>query len=171
MPRVPLFLALLLLAGCSSATPPDTGPEPLQLGWADADGRRVVLPEGPFLQGTVDDVREGEPVLINFWASTCPPCIKEMPLLEELAADGLTVVGVTRDRFDDYALRAIRKAGVTYPNQKDFDGDYMAAYDGLVPMGAIPSSVVVVDGRVTRVHIGPFHSSEQLDELRDLASS
>lgn len=164
--------ALLLLTGCSSVARPeaDTASIP-QLGWADSDARKVALPDGPFLQGDLGEVGKGEPVLINFWASTCAPCVKEMPLLQELADDGVTVVGVTRDRFDDYALRAIRKAGVTYPNLKDFDGDYMASYDGLVPMAAIPSSVVVVDGRVARVHIGPFHSAQDLDEIRDLASS
>lgn len=172
MPRpLVVAIALLLAAGCTPAASPDTAPERLpQLGWADGDGREVTPPKEPFLQGDLEDIGEGEPVLVNFWASTCAPCRKEMPLLQELADDGVTVVGVTRDRFDDHALRAIRQAGVTYPNLKDFDGDYMTSYDGLVPMVAIPSSVVLVDGRVTRVHIGPFHSGEELDEVRDLAS-
>ena len=153
-----------------SAEKPDSPAVP-ELGWADADSRAVDLPKAPFLQGELPTLDPGEPVLVNFWASTCGPCREEMPLLQELADDGIAVVGVTRDRFEKYALRAIQRAGVTYPNRQDTDAAYMQEFEGLVPLALIPSSVVVVDGRVTRVHIGPFHASEELDEVRALAGS
>lgn len=142
-----------------------------RLGWADADGRQVALPDTHFLQGRLPAITPGEPVLVNFWASTCAPCRKEMPLLQGLADDGVTVIGVTRDRFDTFALRALHRAGATYPTTQDADAAYMQAFSGLVPLGLIPSSVVVVDGKVTRVHIGPFHTTKDLDEVRALAHS
>lgn len=44
---------------------------------------------------------DGRPLLINFWATWCPPCIEELPLLDALhqrsGADGLQVIGIALD--------------------------------------------------------------------------
>ncbi|WP_234028673.1 TlpA family protein disulfide reductase [Pseudoblastomonas halimionae] len=39
----------------------------------------------------------GRPVLINLWATWCAPCVVEMPMLDELAQDGLRVVTISQD--------------------------------------------------------------------------
>lgn len=53
-------------------------------------------------------IREGEVTLVNFWASWCPPCRAEHPVLEDLAAEGVTVLGVNYrdqpDRADDFLV-------------------------------------------------------------------
>lgn len=64
-------------------------------------------------------VRPGRWTLVDFWASWCPYCIKEMPQLQQLYADwhdrGLDIVGVAvRDRSEDTA-GAVEKFGVTWP--------------------------------------------------------
>jgi cytochrome c biogenesis protein CcmG, thiol:disulfide interchange protein DsbE len=57
---------------------PALGPEP--------------LPGSPLL--TEADLRAGEVTLVNFWASWCPPCRAEHPVLLQMQADGLRVAGV-----------------------------------------------------------------------------
>ncbi|MCL4066778.1 DsbE family thiol:disulfide interchange protein [Pseudomonas sp. GX19020] len=50
------------------------------------------LPGTPLLTG--EDLRKGEVTVVNFWASWCPPCRAEHPVLKAMAADGIRVAGV-----------------------------------------------------------------------------
>jgi cytochrome c biogenesis protein CcmG/thiol:disulfide interchange protein DsbE len=68
---------------------------------------QVALDEMPGRTLFTDDLlRSGEVTLVNFWASWCPPCRAEHPVLEDLAAEGITVLGVNYrdqpDRADDF---------------------------------------------------------------------
>ncbi len=67
----------------------------------------VALTEMPGRPLFTDEMlRAGEPVLVNFWASWCPPCRAEHPVLEALAEEGITVLGVNYrdqpDRAEDF---------------------------------------------------------------------
>jgi thiol-disulfide isomerase/thioredoxin len=62
----------------------------------------------------------GRVVLVNFWATWCPPCKIEMPLLQAMAERhaqaGLVVLGLSRDRISHDAVRAfLAERGITYP--------------------------------------------------------
>ena len=75
----------------------------------------------------------GRYVLLNFWATWCPPCVHEMPALEALhtrfAEHALTVVGVSLDQGDgkDVAEFA-RDHGITFPLALDPEGRISKAY-------------------------------------------
>lgn len=163
----PVVLVGLVASGCSGAPPAaEPSDQQIELGWTDAaQGRAIALPHDHLIVGEEVSPARGQAVLLNYWASTCAPCRKEMPLLQEFGERGVLVVGVTADRFAAYARRAVTKAGAAYANFQDADGAYAASeLRGVVPLHVVPSSVVIRDGEVVKVHIGPFHSAAELDE-------
>jgi cytochrome c biogenesis protein CcmG, thiol:disulfide interchange protein DsbE len=53
---------------------------------------------------TAADLQTGQVTIVNFWASWCPPCRAEHPVLKQMAADGLRVAGVNiKDQADTAA--------------------------------------------------------------------
>ena len=66
----------------------------------------------PGIPGLSDaDLRRGDVVLVNFWASWCPPCRAEHPTLVALAAEGVRVVGVNMMDDPENALAFLAEAG------------------------------------------------------------
>lgn len=106
----------------------------------------------------------GMPVLVNFFASTCVPCITEMPDLEEVhrqLGDQVTFLGLAlQDRPED-ALALLERTGVTYRTGQDKDGSAIAALGGTV----LPTTVVLdADGGIVATHSGQLDA----DDLRSL---
>ena len=75
----------------------------------------------------------GRYVLLNFWATWCPPCLEEMPSMDALHRDyrerGLSVVAVSSDKEGAAVVAGfVEKLGVTFPILLDPDGSVATAY-------------------------------------------
>ena len=74
-------------------------------------------------------------VLVNFWATWCDPCKREIPRLEKAwqryRGKDVVFVGVDAQDFDSSARRAIEKYGITYPIVYDGTGKALGRYGGL----------------------------------------
>lgn len=97
----------------------------------------------------------GRPVLVNFWATWCPPCRAELPELQQTwraHQSCLAVVGITEDSANAEEVRAFaRERGLDYPILLD-DGSAGRAYG----VTTIPRSVLIdAEGRVMGTFVGP----------------
>ncbi len=87
----------------------------------------------------------GQPVIVNLWASWCPPCKAEMPAIQSMYSaykdKGLVVLGLNMTSQDDVgsAQSFAQKAGVTFPILLDRDGSVARRYE----MRALPTTVFI----------------------------
>ena len=116
--------------------------------------------------------QRGKPVLVNFWASWCPPCRDEAPVLERAwrryRDRGVVLVGVDIWDADQDARAFLRQFGVTYPTGLDANGSVAVDY-GLT---GIPETFFVrADGTVARHWIGPLTDEQIAALIEELLSS
>ena len=94
----------------------------------------------------------GSPMIINFWASWCPPCRQESPGFERVwqryRDRGIQVVGVDIQDSEEDALAYVREFGLSFPNGRDTDGKITIEYGVIgLPVTFFVSSDGVVEGR------------------------
>jgi cytochrome c biogenesis protein CcmG, thiol:disulfide interchange protein DsbE len=75
---------------------------------------------------------KGKPVVLNFWATSCPPCQEETPMLqsewERAHTKGVIFLGVDFQDVQSDGLRFMQRYGVTYPNVLDSGGTVAIRY-------------------------------------------
>ncbi|MEO8154855.1 MAG: TlpA disulfide reductase family protein [Rhizobacter sp.] len=115
--------------------------------------------------------QRGKVVLVNFWATWCGPCRKEMPHLNRIAdkyrASGLVLLGVNVDDDARNAAETAAKLGIKFPVLLDTDKKVSRLYD----LNSMPSTLVIDrNGRVRFLHRGYQDGYEDLYEkqIRDL---
>ena len=154
-------LPLLLLVGLVAwVVARQASPSPTAIGAMAPD---FVLADLDGVPVRLADLR-GRPVIVNFWASWCGPCVEEFPLLraaaETHAADGLAIVGIVYQDRSEAARDFMARNGGTWPAAMDPGGTVAAAYGMLGP----PETYFIGrDGRIVARQIGQI-SQASLDE-------
>ena len=105
---------------------------------------------------TLEQLR-GKPVLVTFWATTCPSCIEEMPhlieLYRELNPKGLEIIGVAMTYDPPEQVRTLAKQRqIPYPIVLDAQGRIAREFDNV---RLTPTTVLISpDGRIVHYRLG-----------------
>jgi thiol-disulfide isomerase/thioredoxin len=83
-----------------------------------------------------------KPVVVNFYASWCGPCVTEMPAFEQVhqdVGDEVAIIGIAYQDRDEDALATVERTGVTYPTFGDSGQDAVTYFGGI----SMPTSVFI----------------------------
>lgn len=117
---------------------------------------------------SLSDLR-GKPVVINFWASWCPPCRYEAPLIENawrlFEKRDVVFIGVNvQDKKED-ALRYLREFNITYPNGPDPTGEIGINYG----VSGLPVTFFVSrEGEIVRRWVGALDPKELMASIQEI---
>lgn len=186
-PALPALLlaGVLSLTACSNAVTGSAGPSTPQLKTlaTGEDGLIEPLERQPLppLSGlTLDeqalDVADyrGQVVVLNFWASWCPPCRAETPALLEVAdrtaSLGVQFIGINVKDERSSAVAFERNQLVTYPSLHDQPGELLLRFRRIVPQ--TPPTTLIVDkqGRIAGFFVGQVRLSELLGPVQQIAA-
>lgn len=101
----------------------------------------------------------GQPLVVNFWASWCAPCVAEMPMLQRVADDaGIRMIGVDYIDQADKAEALAQELGIRYTLVRDDDGKFGEA----VGLLGTPTTLLVDGDGVVRRRLTGAVTEEQL---------
>jgi peroxiredoxin len=155
----------------SNATGGDTSVlEPAPIAGHPAPDFELVNVEGETIR--LSDFR-GQPVIVNFWATWCPPCRAEFPEFQKAAvdnADRLVIIGVNNTAVDqaDLIPGFLDEFGITFPIVLDTaDGATVETYRVL----GLPTTVFIdSNGIVNEVFTGPLNKAYIESKITELSS-
>lgn len=166
-------VAAVLLAACGgggSSDENDSGygltdwPEGGKTGAAPGDlapNFRLEAPDGSTIELASFT---GQPIVVNFLATWCANCMEEMDALQEVHAQGVTVVGVNLRETSDTVTKLIADSQATFPIALDRDGKVTRAFKVI----NLPGTVVLTpDGTVSTVIRGPITVDSLLEAVNE----
>jgi len=110
-------------------------------------------------------------VVLNFWATWCPPCVEEAPALNQLqqaiAPQGGMILGISVDEDDEAYKKFLVDHSIVFPTYRDPSKQIAASYG----TSMFPETYIIDRrGRIARKIIGPqdWASPEMVAYLRDL---
>lgn len=108
----------------------------------------------------------GVPVLLNFWATWCPPCRKEIPDLQrfyEQYGDRITLLGIDWGEDVEEVKRFLERYGATYTNLLDKDGKFFVRYR----LTGLPTSYWIdEEGIIRGMWLGAMELEEMVEGFR-----
>lgn len=154
-----------------SATKPDAAPAaqaPATAGTTQAKPEAETKPMQPALKLAAIDgsqydlaARRGKWVVVNFWATWCSPCLKEMPELSALDAmrEHVEVVGLAYEDIEPADMQAfLKQHPVVYPIA--IVDVYDPPADFATPRGLPMTYLIAPDGKVAKQFLGPVTARE-----------
>jgi len=107
---------------------------------------------------------DGRPQIINFWATWCAPCRREIPMLNELARDPalaeFALIGIAID-FREDVLRFLAETPIEYTVLiGEQDGLDASAAFGMRSLGLPYTAFIDRSGRIVTIHLGELHRSQ-----------
>jgi thiol-disulfide isomerase/thioredoxin len=148
--RLLVIAATMFLAACYDA--PDASRSPSGGGPGTLAGAPAQSFDVRRTDGAIDSLarHRGQVVLLNIWATWCPPCREEMPALQRFARENagrVVVLGADQGESAQVAAAYAKDRGVTFPILVDEAQQYGRAYAAV----GMPTTVVVGrDGRVVK---------------------
>ena len=173
-----LAIGVTLVVGSQLGTPETTFPD---LGDLAANDPNLPAEEEPAptftletLDGATFDLAEhvatdGRPIVLNLWASWCPPCRAEMPSINTAAQRHPEVLflGVAVEDDPQEAADFVEEIGVTYTISLD-DGSVEEAY----PVLGLPGTIfITADGTIAKNHFGIVTVDSLDDDIAELFGS
>ncbi len=171
-------LGLLALTGCSGVE----GTEGKQ--WITGDAQIIrIAPEdredpveasGTSLEGEPLDLADyrDRVVVANTWASWCPPCRAEMPLVVELDEEyddaEVAVLGVNIRDNEANAKAFVRTSGMGFPSFHDFGSQVLLGFSGRLTPYSLPSTMILDrQGRLAVLVLGAIPGRTTIRDLID----
>ena len=108
----------------------------------------------------------GKVLVLNFWATWCPPCLEEFPALNRFAAQtkdsGVVVLGISVDKNEALYKRFLRSTRPTFQTFRDPDQDINSKYGSF----QFPETYVIDSkGKVIKKYIGIIDNFPELEKL------
>jgi len=94
-----------------------------------------------------------EVVLVNFWATWCPPCVREMPAFQQLSdenIEGFSMIAVNCSEWQNTVNEFLEENGYTFNVAYDVDGTIRKLY----PTDGIPYTLIVNKGIIEKIYLG-----------------
>ncbi len=138
-----ILAAAAVLAWAATHLFPPSPPVPPETEFTLLDGKKM----------TLQSLR-GRPVLVSFWATTCPPCVEELPDLIQLYRDwhpqGFELIAVAMPYDPPIQVQEfVKRHNVPYPVALDVQGIVTSAFGG-VPY--VPTAFLIAPDGKTELH-------------------
>ncbi len=146
-----LFLYMSIFTGTQNSTPGFAkGTEAPDFTAKTLNGDEITLSK---LRGKV--------VVLNFWATWCPPCRSEMPLFQRVykkySDRGFEIIGVSTDASEGQVRKFVKEFGLTFPIIMDKQ-NLTAKFN----VSGLPTSFLIDrDGRIIKVRLGEYTEIEK----------